>query len=278
MFGERKGKTVCTGFTLIELLVVIAIIAVLIALLLPAVQQAREAARRSQCKNNLKQLGLAMHNYHDTHRVFAYGYTNDWSTWLDADGVTMHSVGHQGSNVSGRAQWAWTAFLLPFMDQTPIYQTLNVSGRMGAAALDDTGPARTAFQTRLSAFVCPSDVAPMLNSNRPTSSLSGASVNVATTNYAGMNRGTNSSSDIYMSTNMNLASGIFRPDLPTGMRHITDGSSATIMIGERAWEYKGMDSSGGMTMMYPAKASTLFVTRLRMIQTGSAIIVEGQTF
>lgn len=68
------------GFTLIELLVVIAIIAVLIALLLPAVQQAREAARRSQCKNNLKQLGLSLHNYHDTHRVFPPGAVSTITT------------------------------------------------------------------------------------------------------------------------------------------------------------------------------------------------------
>ena len=77
------------GFTLIELLVVIAIIAVLIALLLPAVQSAREAARRSQCINNLKQIGLGIHNYHSTHNVFplsdtaawSYGYVSDWGAW-----------------------------------------------------------------------------------------------------------------------------------------------------------------------------------------------------
>src|SRR5882724_3782063 len=90
------------GFTLIELLVVIAIIAVLVALLLPAVQQAREAARRSQCKNNLKQYGLAMHNYHEAHGMFAIGGTN-WG----GPGLSFH------------------ARLLPYMDQTPLYNMIN---------------------------------------------------------------------------------------------------------------------------------------------------------
>src|SRR5436190_7695238 len=87
------------AFTLIELLVVIAIIAVLIALLLPAVQQAREAARRSQCKNNLKQFGLAMHNYHDTYKVFP--------------------------SASGGNGFSPHARILPYMDQAPLYNTLN---------------------------------------------------------------------------------------------------------------------------------------------------------
>src|SRR6266404_450223 len=92
------------GFTLIELLVVIAIIAVLIAFLLPAVQQAREAARRTQCRNNLKQLGLAIHSYHDTYGRFPPG-------WVQ---YTQTSSADNGSN-----HWAWGTMLLPFIDQAP---------------------------------------------------------------------------------------------------------------------------------------------------------------
>src|SRR5579859_7854071 len=92
------------GFTLIELLVVIAIIAVLVALLLPAVQQAREAARRSQCKNNLKQFGLALHNYHDAYKMFPPG--GDAQSW-------------------GNSNWLnWQAKILPFIDQGPLYNQI----------------------------------------------------------------------------------------------------------------------------------------------------------
>ncbi|MCA9091269.1 MAG: DUF1559 domain-containing protein [Planctomycetaceae bacterium] len=102
-----------SGFTLIELLVVIAIIAILIALLLPAVQQAREAARRSQCKNNLKQIGLAMHNYHDVHQQFPPA-----AVWQGNSGV-----GGTAPENARDASWGatWVVMALPFLDQAPLY-------------------------------------------------------------------------------------------------------------------------------------------------------------
>src|SRR6188768_3507660 len=100
-----------SGFTLIELLVVIAIIAILIALLLPAVQQAREAARRTQCKNHLKQMGLALHNYHDAHQVFPPGATS-----------CIPCAAYQ---TDGRTGHALYADILPYMDQAPLYNRLN---------------------------------------------------------------------------------------------------------------------------------------------------------
>lgn len=117
-----------SGFTLIELLVVIAIIAVLIALLLPAVQQAREAARRTQCKNNLKQLGLAMHNYHETFRCFPFGQLDS------ANGFSAVSQ------------------MLPYLDQAPLYNLINFSVPYNNAA--NAVPLATVIPM----LRCPSDV------------------------------------------------------------------------------------------------------------------------
>ena len=108
MLTRKKNSR---GFTLIELLVVIAIIAVLIALLLPAVQQAREAARRSQCKNNLKQIGLAFHNYHETYNMFASPSTI---------GLTV------STGLVIRNGTSWCTAILPYIDQGPAYNLYNM--------------------------------------------------------------------------------------------------------------------------------------------------------
>lgn len=144
------------GFTLIELLVVIAIIAVLIALLLPAVQQAREAARRSSCQNNLKQLGLGLHNYHDTNKTFPPGIIGrpggaGWSTLCS----TM-SNGQALVNNDYRA-WGWGAFILPFVDQAPLYNRVRPDGCRMPNSNFDYGSGQLLLQQPLEVFMCPSD-------------------------------------------------------------------------------------------------------------------------
>ena len=128
MFRSLHSPSVRRGFTLIELLVVIAIIAILMALLLPAVQQAREAARRSQCKNNLKQIGLALHNYLDTAKCFPF------------------ATGGTGNRYSALSQ------LLPQLDQGPLFKKIDFKQLI-------TAPANvTAGLTVLPQFLCPSDL------------------------------------------------------------------------------------------------------------------------
>src|SRR5271165_6117532 len=127
------------AFTLIELLVVIAIIAVLIALLLPAVQAAREAARRIQCTNNLKQIGLALHNYHAANGSFPLGGTVAWA--------------YGGEQYWG--VWSAQTLMLPYIEQGPLYNTANFSW---ANQLDmGTQINSTTFNANIAAFLCPSD-------------------------------------------------------------------------------------------------------------------------
>jgi len=130
------------GFTLIELLVVIAIIAVLIALLLPAVQAAREAARRSQCINNLKQIGLGMHNYHSATNTFPLG----------------GSLGPSNTNdMNGWSSWSAQALMLPYMEQTAIFNAINFNFNTGQAGGTATATNSTAYNTIINVFLCPSD-------------------------------------------------------------------------------------------------------------------------
>ena len=131
-----------SGFTLIELLVVIAIIAVLIALLLPAVQQAREAARRTQCRNNMKQLGLAVHNFHDTFRKMPAS-------------VLQHSSVGNIDNYDLNFGPNWAVLILPYIDQANLYQ--SVSSSLGNYPINGDSGWRNARGTRLPAYLCPSD-------------------------------------------------------------------------------------------------------------------------
>lgn len=183
------------GFTLIELLVVIAIIAILVALLLPAVQQAREAARRSSCKNNLKQFGLAMHNYHDVHNVFP----------------PMSNAGWGSSNTT---QFSWTVHVLPFVEQSAMYDALKGSAQ--TAGLPVPWSPNAVMQVgNIATFLCPSDPLPGTFSGGPIS------YKVSTGDQA------------YQNDEDATPRGMFGRNSKVSFRDVTDGTSNTIMMGER---------------------------------------------
>lgn len=147
-------KRVSRGFTLIELLVVIAIIAILVALLLPAVQQAREAARRSSCKNNLKQIGLALHNYHEAFGVFPYSTTHDASLSAGDVPPAGHGLNHRG----------WVS-LLPYLEQAPLFNQFDPTQASGSYDRSGVGMRGEPFANgnaavvarTLEVLLCPSD-------------------------------------------------------------------------------------------------------------------------
>jgi len=227
------------GFTLIELLVVIAIIAVLIALLLPAVQQAREAARRTQCKNNLKQLGLALHNYHDTFNRFPPGYI---------DG------GMPGNRPGG---WSWQAQILPQLEQGPLFSKFNFSfqphGTPGATVprSDPAGNNQAGVATPQAAFSCPSDIKPPTASIH-TSGEQGYVAAIATSSYCG-NMGAFGGMPCDDSTPTNITvpkrnNGLFVVNLARKMGDLIDGTSNTFAVGEVTWIDPGNGSTETSTL------------------------------
>jgi prepilin-type N-terminal cleavage/methylation domain-containing protein len=218
------------GFTLVELLVVIAIIGVLVALLLPAVQAAREAARRSSCSNNLKQMGIAVHNFHDTR-----GY-------LPACARDQRPFGTAGT---GGAGWgsSWFVYVLPFMEQNPMYEKFlfnNGSGWTGTDAANNTLAAQSVI---VPAFFCPSS--PLLktcrspNSNGPQMAptyvgIAGATPNLIP-NYVETRYSTPGTATNCCSGGIAGSSGIIIPGpgpTPKTFANIQDGLSNVAMIGE----------------------------------------------
>ena len=190
---SNPPRQLIRGFTLIELLVVIAIIGVLIALTLPAVQQARESSRRMACKNRLKQLGLALQNYHDVHNVLPPG-------WIAPQG------------------WPWSVYILPHLEQKPLYDSLYVG-------LQNPPNAGTPLDVSLPGFVCPSDTFPPRN---PYYSHDG-SIGYYKSNYPGVHAFNNQiSNTIYQQ-----GRGVFGMSSSTSFKDIADGTSTTFLVGER---------------------------------------------
>ena len=203
------------GFTLIELLVVIAIIAILIALLLPAVQQAREAARRTQCKNNLKQLGLALHNYESSFLVFPPSCTSGLNV-----GAWMYSPAQPANPVTHLHSFA--SLILPYIDGANVYNTINYN----LSAMDVSN--RQIASTQLPFFLCPSYTGTQYASDTLYTTTIGYD-KYAVRNYAAMGGRTAFSLSGAPGT---APEGILYPASKTGFRDIIDGSSNTIMLVE----------------------------------------------
>ncbi len=225
-----------TGFTLVELLVVIAIIGTLVGLLLPAVQAARESARQSACNNNLKQIGLALHGYHDARRAFPRAY-KDISPKYDNMGY-----------------WSWTALVAPYMDLQDVYDRLQVATLNPSPSMNAN---KSVFQTPVPGMRCPSDVAPKFHSvsldpgwsiadgttNSSATTWGGGNSGLAVTNYLASNnswRADNPANSYRGARNPKNAStgavGVFFGDRDVAVKDITDGTSKTMLVGERYYE------------------------------------------
>ena len=201
------------GFTLIELLVVISIIAILMALLLPAVQQARESARKTQCANNLKQIGLAFHNYHDAHRQFPPAYIAN----------TLHP-NRDPDTYDGPSGFAWGALSLPFLDQQPLFNQLN----WNVPCWDPINA--NPVQQNMPVFLCPSATGTagpfrVIDPAGSTLATFGRSTYVA-------NVGQDETWGYQATDFANLADGPLFRNSTTSSAHVTDGLSSTVFIGE----------------------------------------------
>lgn len=271
-----KNRSLSKGFTLIELLVVIAIIAILIALLLPAVQQAREAARRTQCKNNLKQLGLAMHNYHDVFNRFPHNHGRL---------VQVPNVNQQF------ADFSWLYMILPYIEQAPLYgQIVTSPVALGTPDRNHNalGVNAQLRRTVIAGFLCPSNEMPSVRPNQTHGGYrwNGAS-EAAGTDYVGslghvwsgwkdcgavpdfpgstlFVRGSNPGTpwvdgeQAHEQINYN---GVFRQSGSWGIRDIVDGTSNTVAVFENM-HYRG---GNGVNFRFDASQYSSWISPLHAV-------------
>ena len=209
------------GFTLVELLVVIAIIGTLVGLLLPAVQAARESARRSDCANNFKQLGLALHNYHSARRLFPPGFKRVYGSTSSNDAVS--------DNAASQGNWAWAAYLLPFIEMDRVYQAIDVAGTDCATAVGNATK-MAAMTKRVPQFLCASDGTRALGTVAAFWFKDQAGSNVTTlmamSNYVAANHSNNV---------LRVGDGMFFMDSQSNSAKIADGLSKTVALGERTY-------------------------------------------
>jgi prepilin-type N-terminal cleavage/methylation domain-containing protein/prepilin-type processing-associated H-X9-DG protein len=226
------------GFTLIELLVVIAIIAILIALLVPAVQKVRDAAARAQCQNNLKQIALGTHNYHDVYKRFPPGINLPISSASGAVFPTnaLYTSGKIGQPPVPGQFFSWMEAILPYIEQAPLYNQLNLNQREYANCNGPNSPGATVVPI----YICPADILPSNNVSTYTTG--------GVTYYFGMNSygGNGGTRDWYISSMMN--DGVFWINSAVRMLGIIDGTSNTILAGERNHldpNWAGISTLGG---------------------------------
>lgn len=248
-----------SAFTLVELLVVIAIIGILVALLLPAVQAAREAARRSQCINNLKQIGLALHNYHDTKGQFPESQT--------------YSGNGSGTNCEP-GFYSWHSMLLPFIEENALYDSIdfsvNMAGSCGSGdGIDNNHPNAIAASTIVSGFLCPSDNANgdnavLLGSANPASDSYAANAGWPSlaTGYIGEREANKEYNGIITLRNPNDSlAAEWLPKSGIKLKHITDGTAHTAAVSERLIQdgqtIDGIKNSGKVYLSFHVPAANV---------------------
>ncbi len=206
-----------SAFTLVELLVVIAIIGILVSMLLPAVQAAREAARRTQCTNNLKQLGVGFHNYHDTHKVFPPAYV------IQPGGGGVHGTPDPTTRDAGPG-WAWGTLLFPFLEQGNLHDRFN----MNLPCWDPSNAAATATQVNL--FLCPSATRTE-GLVQVKDDAGGVLATLARSCYVA-NAGQEEPWLFAVDDYQNIADGPLYRNSRTRFADVTDGLSNTVFLGE----------------------------------------------